>query len=231
MHSCWSLICRAFCWGSRCACAYLPFNWSWSIVLVNLSKTDYALPYLSSRWIIRFSFSICGAKYICVRCIAHVYGVTYIWWCHLIWRQVLLVQEDMLRCVLNEDPLRLYSIDAFWAVCLCCFLNVIAWNILSVGQIPAFINNGAGASRAEVIGVILSGLQVGWAILVIRLEYRLTTLLLVLHLMKDLRSLATTWRHSSEWTNIEGIETSWILIFYSGFCSMMWNISFLLLRC
>ena len=232
MHSNWSLIRRAFNW---CTWSYLAFNWSssvWNVFRTNEIPND-ALTYCSSRWI-RFSFSVCSTKYIRACCIAHVNGVPNVWLSrrHVIW-QVLFIQEDAFGCVLNEDPLRLYTIAAFRTICLCCFLNVISCGILLrflLGQVPALVNDGAGAARTEgVIGVILVSLQVWWAILLICLQDGLTTLLLIMHWIKDLVSMATTWRNSSERANI---ETTWLMVLYSGgFCSMMRNVSFLLLRC
>ena len=60
-------------------------------------------------------------------------------------------------------------------------------------QVPALVNDGTGATRTEgVISIILSSLQVGWTILLICLQNGLTTLLLIMHRVKDLVSMATT---------------------------------------
>ena len=61
-----------------------------------------------------------------------------------------------------------------------------------LGKVPALVNYCARAARTEgVIGVILVR-QVWWAILLICLQDGLTTLLLIMHWIKDLVSMATT---------------------------------------
>ena len=131
--------------------------------------------------------------------------------------------------MIDKFILFLTTIYHIYRIILVIFWRI--WLICLVWKVPAFANAGAGAARTEVISVILVGLQVGWIVFVSCLQDGLTTLLLILHLFKDMRSLATAWRNAPECARVQCIETSWVLILYPGFCSMVWNVCLLLLRC
>ena len=76
---------------------------------------------------------------------------------------------------------------------------------------------------------ILVGRQVRRSVLVCRCESRLAALLMVLHCVQNVMcSMATTRGHAPERSRIQRVETSRVLILYSSFCSMIWNVGFLL---
>ena len=161
------------------------------------------------------------AEYIGSSYIANLFGVSN---CVLsCWvRDVLLNEEDII-VIITEDSLRLNT-RAFTTS----FRTVLI-------MVSCYVTS-RWARMLWLIWHVPVGIVVWWkvrrSVLVGRRECWLTTLLMVMHRIHDMCSMATTrWNASERRWKQAGVETSRVLILYTSFRTMIWNVGFLLGAC